>query len=85
MNKPINTQVPPYQLNEVKPHSFIFEIENALTTDICQEIIERFEANPELADPVFCVLSANYAWHRKIWQNIMLPIIRMEQLVATEV
>jgi Rps23 Pro-64 3,4-dihydroxylase Tpa1-like proline 4-hydroxylase len=45
MNKPINTQVPPYRLNEVKPNSFIFEIENALTADICQEIIERFETN----------------------------------------
>jgi len=47
MNKPINTQVPPYQLKEVKPDSFIFEIENALTSDICREIIDRFEANPE--------------------------------------
>jgi Rps23 Pro-64 3,4-dihydroxylase Tpa1-like proline 4-hydroxylase len=47
MNKPINTQVPPYKLHEVRPGSFIFEIENALTTDICQEIIARFEANPD--------------------------------------
>jgi prolyl 4-hydroxylase len=47
MNKPIKTQVPPYQLQEVKPLSFIFEIKNALTSDICQEIIGRFEANPE--------------------------------------
>ena len=47
MNKPINTQVPPYQLREVKPLSFIFEIQNALTSDICREIIDRFEANPE--------------------------------------
>ena len=47
MNKPINTQVAPYKLAEVKPSSFIFEIENALTPDICREIIERFEANPE--------------------------------------
>ncbi|HEY5602468.1 MAG TPA: 2OG-Fe(II) oxygenase [Gammaproteobacteria bacterium] len=46
MNKPLNTQVPPYQLQEVKPLSFIFEIENALTPDICREIIARFEANP---------------------------------------
>jgi len=45
MNKPINTQVPPYQLIEVQPGSFIFEIENALTSDICREIIQRFEAN----------------------------------------
>jgi hypothetical protein len=47
MNKPINTQVPPYQLKEVKPMSFIFEIENALTPDICRQVINRFEANPE--------------------------------------
>lgn len=47
MNKPINTQVPPYQLREVKPDSFIFEIDNALTTDLCEEIIARFEANPD--------------------------------------
>ena len=47
MNKPIKTQVPPYQLQEVKPLSFIFEIKNALTSDICREIIGRFEANPE--------------------------------------
>ena len=46
MTEPINTQVPPYQLKEVKPLSFIFEIENALTPDICREIIDRFEANP---------------------------------------
>lgn len=43
---PINTLVPPYTLREVKPHSFIYEIEQALTADICQEIIRRFEANP---------------------------------------
>ena len=47
MNKLLNTQVPPYQLQEVKPGSFIFEIENALTSDICEEIIARFEANPD--------------------------------------
>ena len=51
MNKPINTQVAPYQLREVKPNSFIFEIENALTSDICREIIDRFEANPEQQYP----------------------------------
>ncbi|MGD8641983.1 MAG: 2OG-Fe(II) oxygenase, partial [Gammaproteobacteria bacterium] len=47
MNKPLNTQVPPYQLSEIKPLSFIFEIPNALTPDICEEIIHRFEANPD--------------------------------------
>ena len=43
---PINTLVAPYALREVQPHSFIYEIEHALTSDICQEIIRRFEANP---------------------------------------
>jgi len=43
----INTQVPPYIINEVKPMSFIFDIKDALTQDICKAIIERFEANPE--------------------------------------
>jgi hypothetical protein len=43
---PINTLVPPYTLREVQPNSFIYEIEHALTPDICQEIIRRFEANP---------------------------------------
>ena len=51
MNKPINTQVPPYQIKEIKPLSFIFEIENALTSDICREIINRFEANTEQQYP----------------------------------
>lgn len=47
MTKPINTQVRPYVVREVKPQSFIFEIEHALTPDICKNIIQRFEANPE--------------------------------------
>jgi len=41
-----NTQVPPYVVNEIKPMSFIFEINTALTQNICMNIIERFEANP---------------------------------------
>ena len=47
MTKPINTQVKPYTLREVKPLSFIFEIDHALTPDICKDIIQRFEGNPE--------------------------------------
>lgn len=47
MQPPQNTQVKPYVINEIKPHSFIFEIKNALTPEICQAIIQRFEANPE--------------------------------------
>lgn len=47
IHSPRNTKVEPYQIKEVKPLSFIFEIENALTPDICQNIIQRFEAHPE--------------------------------------
>lgn len=47
MKPPQNTQVKPYEINEVKPNSFIFEINNALTPDICQSVIQRFEANPK--------------------------------------
>lgn len=47
MAEPVLTQVKPYQIREVKPHSFLFEIDHALTPDICEEIIRRFEANPE--------------------------------------
>ena len=43
----MKTQVAPYKINEIKPSSFIFEIQNALTPEICSEIIRRFEANPE--------------------------------------
>jgi len=34
-------------LREVKPHSFIYEIERALTPEVCREMIRRYEANPE--------------------------------------
>ena len=34
-------------IKELKPNSFIFEIDNALPADICREIIRRFEAKPE--------------------------------------
>jgi Rps23 Pro-64 3,4-dihydroxylase Tpa1-like proline 4-hydroxylase len=43
----MNTKVSPYVITEVKPNSFIFVIKNALTPEICEEIIRRFEANPE--------------------------------------
>ncbi len=41
MNKPQNT------IHEVKPNSFIFEKQNALPLDICQEMIRRFEEDTE--------------------------------------
>jgi hypothetical protein len=45
--KPIATEVAPYEVVEVKPNSFIFEIRNALPAEICDEMINRFEAFPE--------------------------------------
>lgn len=35
------------EILEIKPGSFIFEKKNALPGDVCHEIIERFEANPD--------------------------------------
>lgn len=32
-------------MHEVKPHSFIYEVRNALPGDLCREMIRRFEAN----------------------------------------
>ncbi len=43
----INTKIDPYHLVEIKPNSFLFEIKNALTADICQEMINRFESCKE--------------------------------------
>jgi hypothetical protein len=43
MQHNIRTQVAPYKIEEVKPHTFIFEIGNALPSEICREIIRRFE------------------------------------------
>ena len=34
-------------MREVKPHSFIFEVKNALPDFICDDIVERFENNQE--------------------------------------
>lgn len=36
-----------YQLREVKPLSFIYEIDNALPAELCREMIVRFESNPD--------------------------------------
>lgn len=47
MTTPQNTAVKPYEINEIKPNSFIFEIKGALPADVCREIIRRFEANPD--------------------------------------
>lgn len=34
-------------MREIKPHSFIYEIENALPADVCREMIRRFEAKKD--------------------------------------
>jgi predicted 2-oxoglutarate/Fe(II)-dependent dioxygenase YbiX len=47
MTTPHNTAVKPYTIKEIKPNSFIFEISQALPTDVCREIIRRFEAHPD--------------------------------------
>lgn len=36
-----------YTLRELKPHSFIYEVENALPADLCDEMVARFEGHPE--------------------------------------
>ena len=33
-------------MREIKPHSFIYEIPNALPGDVCREMVRRFEAKP---------------------------------------
>lgn len=33
-----------YRLHEVKPHSFVFEMRDALPAELCRNIIQRFEA-----------------------------------------
>lgn len=47
MTDPINTQVSPYNFREIKPLSFIFEVDGALPADVCREMVRRFEARPE--------------------------------------
>jgi predicted 2-oxoglutarate/Fe(II)-dependent dioxygenase YbiX len=42
---------PPKTFREVKPNSFIYERPNTLPRDWCEEMIRRFEANPEQQNP----------------------------------
>ncbi|MGD8741852.1 MAG: 2OG-Fe(II) oxygenase [Granulosicoccaceae bacterium] len=37
----------PYIIRELKPMSFVYEIENAIPAELCDEMIARFEAHPE--------------------------------------
>jgi hypothetical protein len=34
-------------MRELKPHSFIYEVDRALEPDICREMIRRFESHPD--------------------------------------
>lgn len=36
-----------YNIREVKPNTFIYEIENALPAALCDDMVARFEANPD--------------------------------------
>ena len=47
MSDKINTQVSPYAINEVRPDSFVFEVKGALPTDVCREMVRRFEAKSD--------------------------------------
>ncbi|KPK10535.1 MAG: 2OG-Fe(II) oxygenase [Acidithiobacillales bacterium SG8_45] len=47
MTDSIKTQVAPYAFREVKPLSFIFEVDGALPADVCREMVRRFEANTD--------------------------------------
>ena len=37
----------PYTLHELKPNTFIYEVEDALPAELCDEMVARFEASPE--------------------------------------
>lgn len=39
------------RVKEVKPLSFIYEVDRELESDVCREIIRRFEANPDQQYP----------------------------------
>jgi hypothetical protein len=41
----------PAPLREVQPHSFIYEIDHALSPETCRDMIRRFEANTEQQYP----------------------------------
>ena len=47
MNQLPNVRVNPYELHEVRPHSFVYEIPHALSREVCHGIVQRFEAAEE--------------------------------------
>jgi len=49
---PLERTVPPMPtIREVKPNSFIFERPGALPPSFCEEVIRRFESQPEYQNP----------------------------------
>jgi hypothetical protein len=44
----MKTEVKPYVIKELKENSFIFEISGALTADLCDMIIDRFNASESM-------------------------------------
>lgn len=49
---PVERKVMPLaSFREVKPNTFIFERPNTIPADWCEEMINRFEANPEQQNP----------------------------------
>lgn len=47
MENLILPDLPTYRLREVRPHTFIYEIPNALAPETCAAIVQRFEAHRE--------------------------------------
>ncbi len=47
MNEQSGTSTAPYVIKETAPNSFIFEIPNALSADVCESIIRRFEQHTD--------------------------------------
>jgi len=51
MQQSQRVHVPPYTFREVKPHTFIFEVEQALPPQLCREMIRRFEEKTDQQYP----------------------------------
>ena len=51
MSQENRVYVPPYRFREVKPNSFIFEVDNALPAQLCEEMIRRFEEKSDQQYP----------------------------------
>jgi len=51
MSQNTQTRVQPFTPREVKPNTFIYEVDKALPQDVCQEMIRRFEEKNEQQYP----------------------------------